>query len=150
MNKLFPFLLILILASCGQSQTKTAENELPEMDRRTQIRLEQYTVQGRTLYTKHCVQCHQANGEGLASLYPPLKNADYLLENLPRAACIIKNGMVQSITVNGKSYNQMMPGLTQLTPLEVAEIVTYITNSWGNAKGLTEVKEVEKWLQECE
>ena len=120
------------------------------MDRRTKVRLEQYTVQGMSLYTKHCAQCHQSNGEGLAALYPPLKNADYLLEDLPRAACTIKNGLVKSIKVNGVTYNQMMPGLTQLTPLEVAEILTYITNSWGNAKGLTEVKEVEKWLQECE
>jgi mono/diheme cytochrome c family protein len=150
MNKILPFIAIIIIASCGQSQSNTSENKLPEMDRRTKVRLEQYTVQGMTLYTKHCSQCHQANGEGLASLYPPLKNADYLLENLPRAACTIKNGLVKSITVNGVPYNQMMPGLTQLTPLEVAEILTYITNSWGNAKGLTEVKDAEKWLQECE
>ena len=149
MNKLI-FLLAIVLASCGQSQSSSSENKLPEMDRRTKVRLEQYSVQGMSLYTKHCQQCHQANGEGLAALYPPLKNADYLLEDLPRAACIIKNGLVQSIKVNDVSYNQMMPGVTQLTPLEVAEIITYITNSWGNAKGLTEVKDVEKWLQECE
>jgi mono/diheme cytochrome c family protein len=151
MNKFFPFFFIVLLAACGQSQpTDTQADQLPEMDRRTKIRFDQYKVQGMTLYTKHCSQCHQASGEGLASLYPPLKQADYLLEDLPRAACIIINGQVQAITVNGKTYNQMMPGVQNLTPLEVAEIMTYITNSWGNAKGLIEVKEVEKWLQACE
>jgi len=150
MNKLFPFFLIVLLAACGQSQPKDAEAQLPKMDRRTQIRFDQYKVQGMALYTKHCAQCHQATGEGLASLYPPLKQADYLLEDLPRAACIIINGQVQTIKVNGKTYNQMMPGVQNLTPLEVAEILTYVTNSWGNAKGLIEVKEVEKWLTNCE
>lgn len=151
MNKLFPFFFIVFLAACGQSQSNTNQTEqLPKMDRRTQIRFDQYKVHGMALYTKHCAQCHQATGEGLASLYPPLKQADYLLADLPRAACIMVNGQVQTIKVNGKTYNQMMPGIQNLTPLEVAEILTYVTNSWGNAKGLIEVKEVEKWLQACE
>jgi len=120
------------------------------MDRQATIKLEQYIVQGKGLYTKHCSACHQDSGKGLASLYPPLKESDYLLENLPRAACIIRNGLVENITVNGKSYSQMMPGLAQLTPLEIAEILTYITNSWGNSTGISGVKDVDRWLKNCD
>ena len=150
MNKFLLLLAITVLASCGPNQSKENKPEPPKMNRQTKIRMDQYMVKGVKLYDQHCSACHQDNGEGLASLYPPLKEADYLLEDLPRAACIIQNGLVESIKVNGKAYSQMMPGLQQLTPLEVAEILTYITNSWGNQAGLTGVRDVEKWLKECE
>ena len=75
--------------------------------------------------------------------------SDYLLEDLPRAACIIKHGQAKEIVVNGVSYNQMMPA-NPISNLEIAEVLTYITNAWGNDKGLTGVKEVDKWLKDCE
>ena len=150
MNKFLLLLAVAVLISCGPSQSKEGKQESPKMDRQTKIRMDQYMVKGVKLYAQYCSACHQDNGEGLASLYPPLKEADYLLEDLPRAACVIKNGLVEGITVNGKSYNQMMPGLQQLTPLEIAEILSYVTNSWGNQAGLLGVREVEKWIKECE
>lgn len=150
MNKFLLLLGVAVLISCGPSQSKEGKPEPLKMDRQTKIRMNQYMVKGVKLYTQHCSACHQDSGEGLASLYPPLKDSDYLLEDLPRAACVIKNGLVESIKVNGKPYNQMMPGVPRLTPLEVAEILTYITNSWGNQVGLTGVREVEKWLKDCE
>lgn len=152
MNKIIWIALIgMVTVSCGQSgKQKNDDSEQPEMDRRTEIRLKQYKVEGMKLYQTYCANCHQANGEGMANLYPPLKNADYLLEDLPRAACIIQNGQQAEIMVNGKKYNQMMPGFSQLTPLEVAEILTYITNAWGNEKGISGVKDVTRWLEDCE
>lgn len=146
MSRLVILSLVSVLMSCGFNKPK---EESWQMTRQARIRLEQYVVQGKGLFTKHCSACHQDSGEGLASLYPPLKQSDYLLEDIPRAACIIKNGLVESIKVNGKPYSQMMPGLAHLTPLEIAEILTYITNSWGNEAGISGVKDVEKWLTSC-
>ena len=148
MNRVFCVSMIALIVSCGQSKSDSKDS--PKLDRQATIKLEQYIVQGKRLYTKHCSACHQDSGKGLASLYPPLKESDYLLENLPRAACIIRNGLVENITVNGKSYSQMMPGLAQLTPLEIAEILTYITNSWGNSTGISGVKDVDRWLKNCD
>lgn len=149
MNKLIALFIVIGLASCGGSGEKKAAADDQEPDRRENLRFNQYKVKGMQLYQQHCVACHQPNGEGLAALYPPLKNSDYLLEDLARAACVIKNGQVEQIVVNGQTYSQMMPPV-EVSPLEIAEIITYITNEWGNEKGLTGVKEVEKWLQECE
>lgn len=152
MNKLAILLTVFVLAACGGKTEKSAEESTQnvEMDRKDKLRLKQYVVKGGELYNTYCSACHQATGEGLASLYPPLKQSDFLLEDLARAACIIKNGQTGSITVNGETYNSMMPGLGQLTDLEIAEIVTYISNSWGNEKGLSGVKEVTGWLEKCE
>ena len=83
-------------------------------------------------------------------MYPPLAGADYLLDSIPRAACIIKYGQHKEIVVNGVTYSQKMTGFSQLTNLEIAEVITFITNSWGNEGGYQNVKEVDKWLQNCE
>lgn len=147
-------LLILFLTACGggsNPQDATSETEgQSENDRRNQLRLNQYTVKGKELYTTFCSACHQLNGEGLAAQFPPLKGADYLLEDLARAACGIRNGQSGSIVVNGVEYNSVMPALPNLTDLEVAQIITYITNDWGNSEGLSDVNTVSEWLANCE
>ena len=142
------FSLTALLFACGgsSSESKSATGETSQRD---EIRLKQYKVEGAKIYNTYCTNCHQQDGKGLASLYPPLAQSDYLMEDLKRAACIIKNGQAAEIVVNGESYNSMMPG-NPITNLEIAEVLTYITNEWGNEAGLTGVKEVDKWLEECE
>lgn len=146
LNNFIPTLIILLVFSCG---SKTNNKEAATLDR-DEIRLKQYRVKGSQIYKQICANCHQQDGTGLAGLFPPLAKADYLTGDLERAACIIKNGMIGEIVVNGTRYNQMMPANKQLTPLEVAEVLTFITNAWGNDKGLTSVKEVERWLANCD
>lgn len=147
-NKFTIGLLAIILFACGGGK-KNQEEEKSELSSRDEIRLKQYQVQGAKIYSTYCANCHQQDGKGLASLYPPLAGSDYLLENLPRAACIIKNGQSKEIVVNGETYNQMMPG-NPITNIEVAEVLTYIGNAWGNETGLIGVKDVDKWIEECE
>ncbi|MEO1097143.1 MAG: cytochrome c, partial [Bacteroidota bacterium] len=63
--------------------------------------------------------------------------------------CNIRNGLNGPITVNGIEYNQAMSANYNLTPLEIAEITTYMYNSWGRSDGLISVLEVEKYLKNC-
>ncbi|MEM9337296.1 MAG: cytochrome c [Bacteroidota bacterium] len=147
LSKLALLATVLFITSCG-GETKSEKGAV-ELNSREKIRLRQYQVQGAKVYTTYCANCHQQDGSGLAALYPPLAGADYLLENLPRAACIIKHGQAKEIVVNGVTYNQMMPG-NPISNLEIAEVLTYITNAWGNEKGLIGVKDVDKWIKECE
>ncbi len=140
--------LLLSIISCGGSNNEQ-DKDGKKLDRRTEIRLMQYKVEGKKLYQLHCANCHQENGEGLARLYPRLAGSDYLLNDLPRAACIIKYGQSDTITVNGVEFNQVMPGVPTLTPIEVAEILTYVSNSWGNEAGISSTRDVSKWLDDC-
>lgn len=63
--------------------------------------------------------------------------------------CLIRNGISGEIKVNGAVYNQPMPGVATLTDLEVAEIATYIYNTWTHKRGLIEVTAVSPILSEC-
>ncbi|MEQ9402992.1 MAG: cytochrome c [Cyclobacteriaceae bacterium] len=148
-NRLFGVLFLGMLVACGGSNKGEKKEGNQPADSRTGIRLKQYKVQGSKVYNTYCSNCHQQDGKGLAALYPPLSGSDYLLENLPRAACIIKHGQFKEIEVNGVKYNQMMPS-NPITNLEIAEVLTYIGNTWGNEAGLIGVKDVDKWMEECE
>ncbi|HMP98610.1 MAG TPA: cytochrome c [Cyclobacteriaceae bacterium] len=106
-------------------------------------------VQGEKLYKTHCSACHQVDGSGLGLIYPPLNTSDYMEENFEQVICLIKNGIKGEIVVNGKNYNMEMPGLPQLTDLEIAEISTYIYNSWSHARGPVSPQEVNKILDGC-
>jgi cytochrome c551 len=109
----------------------------------------QYYNQGEALYLKHCSNCHQKNGTGLGRIYPPLEKSDYMNNNFTDVICLIRYGKKEPLMVNGKDFNQAMPGILTLTDLEIAEISTYIYNSWGNQKGIIEVREVSVILQTC-
>jgi mono/diheme cytochrome c family protein len=63
--------------------------------------------------------------------------------------CLIRYGKKGELIVNGKNYNQPMPSFPALSDIEIAEITTYIYNSWGNEEGLFEVKKVSEILKQC-
>ena len=88
---------------------------------------------GKQVYARTCLACHQANGEGIAEAFPPLANSDYLNVDVNRAIDIVLNGKSGKIVVNGKEYNSVMTKQV-LTDEEVANVLTYVYNSWGNNK----------------
>jgi cytochrome c551 len=113
-------------------------------------KFDQYFVQGEKLYTANCSNCHQANGKGLGLLYPPLDVSDYMDKHFEETLCLMKYGVSGELTVNGKVFNKPMPGVRELTDLEIAEIATYIYNIGDHSRGLILVTDVEKVMRECD
>jgi cytochrome c551 len=113
------------------------------------VKFKQYFLKGEQLYVQHCSNCHQKNGAGLARLYPPLDSSDYMNINASNVLCLIKNGKSGDMIVNGINFNQPMPAFPQLTDIEIAQVATYIYNSWSNQKGIIEIKDVTSALSEC-
>lgn len=134
----FLIVAIVIHYSCSSG----GKNQSPKF--------QQYYVQGEELYKKYCVNCHQADGTGLGKLYPPLNKSDFMDDHFNEVVCIVKYGKKGTLTVNGVEYNMEMKGNPQLTELEVAEIVTYIYNSWSRERGLADVTEVTQILSQCD
>lgn len=103
--------------------------------------------QGKMVYDDFCITCHMGNGEGLLGTFPPLAKSDFLMKNRAKSIHAIKYGLQGEITVNGTKYNGVMANLG-LTDEEVADVMNYITNSWGNKndKLVTEkeVSEIKK------
>lgn len=89
------------------------------------------------------------DGKGLRGLIPPLANADYLKNNPSQIACIIRNGMTGKIQVNGKEYEQAMQAIPQLSDFEIANVINYINQAWGNDYGFRTIQEVRTSLENC-
>jgi mono/diheme cytochrome c family protein len=109
--------------------------------------LDESVKRGSDIYQDFCITCHMGNGEGLAGTFPPLAKSDYLMNNRAKSIKSIKYGLQDEITVNGQKYNSLMAS-QGLTDDEVADVMNYITNSWGNKndKMVTEkeVSEIKK------
>ena len=93
--------------------------------------LQESMQRGKDLYADFCITCHMENGEGVPQVFPPLAKSDYLMENLEASIRGVKYGQSGEIVVNGITYNNMMMPLG-LTDEEVADVMNYILNSWGN------------------
>lgn len=132
------FGILFLTAGCT---SKTGSDSSPKF--------KQYYVQGEQLYLRHCSNCHQENGTGLGLLYPPLDTSDYMQKNLEDVVCLIRNGKQGDLVVNGKTYNQKMPAVP-ITDLEIAEITTYIYNTWSHRRGMVDVKLVSDILKSCD
>ena len=129
--------LLLLTAAC----TSRSGDSSPKYN--------QYYVAGEQLYIQHCSNCHQENGRGLGLLYPPLDTSDYMQKHLKDVVCLIKNRKQRVLMVNGKSFNGKMPPLA-ISDLEIAQITTYIYNTWSHQRGLVDVKFVSKVLASCD
>jgi cytochrome c551 len=112
------------------------------------MKFKQYYLKGEALYVRNCSNCHQKDGSGLAMLIPPLDTSDFIMHK-HKVICLMKHGMTGELLVNGKSYNQPMPGFRALSEIELAQISTYISNTWSNQYGITEINEVTEALKTC-
>lgn len=97
-------------------------------------KLEASIERGSEIYADFCVTCHMENGEGVAYTFPPLANSDYLLQNREESIKGVKYGRQGELIVNGITYNNAMTPLG-LEDEEVADVMNYILNSWGNSSG---------------
>lgn len=87
-------------------------------------------MRGQMLYVDFCVRCHLPDGTGETGLIPPLANADFL-QDIQATVQSIKYGIHGPITVNGVIYNNTMAPMG-LENDEIADVINYILNSWGN------------------
>lgn len=132
----------LIFVFCGIMLFQSCVNE-------ESINYQRYYVNGKGLYENHCQNCHGANGQGLGALYPPLTDTTYLIQNKNKLACIIRNGQNKSITINNVSFQGQMPANGTLADIDVAQLIVYITNSFGNEQGFYDATEVYTDLKNC-
>ncbi|MFT6054216.1 MAG: nitrite reductase (NO-forming) [Roseivirga sp.] len=86
---------------------------------------------GKGIYQGLCMACHLNEGQGIASVFPPIAKSDYLMADLDRSIKIMLEGQQGEIIVNGKKYNGVMPA-PGLDDKDIADVLNYVRNSWGN------------------
>ena len=93
-------------------------------------------AEGKKNYMLICIACHQATGMGLPAVFPPLTNSPYVAGSADRLAAIILKGNAGPFVMDGKPFNQIMPGQEAvLTDAKIAAVMTFVRASFGNAAG---------------
>ncbi len=87
---------------------------------------------GQAVYSRTCIACHQPTGMGIPPVFPPLAGSEWIAKSSSIAVRNITNGMQGPVTVKGMTYNSMMPPVAGLTDKDIADVVTYVNNSFGN------------------
>jgi len=125
--------VLLMSTSCNDSTKKEKEQIKIGQNRVTQPQtsLEKSINRGAVVYKEFCNQCHRPKGKGVGRSFPPLAGSDYLMENRTESIKGVKYGQKGELVVNGKIYNGVMPPMG-LSNKEVADVMNYIMNSWGN------------------
>jgi len=129
------FVVLLISMDACQSQDE--------------IKKAQFFTNGKSLYTTHCGNCHGEQGEGLGNLYPPLTDTAFIRNKRAALPCIVKYGLHEKLTINERFFDTAMPGNGTLSPQEIAYILTYVGNSFGNELGLVHTEEITNSLTTC-
>lgn len=128
-----PVAIVLLIVAC-----QSEEN----------IEFKRYYSSGALVYQAHCQNCHGNNGEGLSALIPPLTDSLYLKSNKNQLACYIQSGLKGQIIVKGKKFDDAMPA-SDLSPVQIAQVLTYIGNSFGNKLNTINEQFVQKNLVNC-
>ncbi len=127
--------ILLLCFSCNSKAKKrssySAEHVTITND--PQDQLKESMERGGLVYTDFCMQCHMANGQGVPGTFPPLMNSNWLQNKRTKSIHAVKYGQKGEITVNGETYNGVMVPMG-LTDQEIADVMNYIMNRWGNTQ----------------
>ncbi|EHQ29137.1 c-type cytochrome [Mucilaginibacter paludis] len=98
---------------------------------------------GQRVYLQYCLSCHQMDGGGVPNMNPPLVKTTYVLGDKVRLIKIVLNGFAQNVDIDGQSYSNTMPPQNMLKDQEIADVLTYVRNSFTNKASAVKVAEVK-------
>jgi mono/diheme cytochrome c family protein len=98
---------------------------------------------GKKVYDTYCLVCHQQDGSGVPKMNPPLTKTTYVLGDKTKLVQILLKGMKEEVEINGEFYENVMAAHDYLTDQEIADVTTFIRNSFGNKASIITVAEVK-------
>lgn len=111
----------------------------------TQPELKASLERGKEVYVKRCMACHQSDGGGVPRLNPPLEGASGVTSNDKlRLVRIVIKGMTDRVELDGEYYSNNMSANPDLTDTQIADVLTYIRNNWGNKASAVTAAEVKE------
>jgi mono/diheme cytochrome c family protein len=108
-----------------------------------QTPLQASMTRGKQVYLQVCLACHQADAGGVQGMNPPLIKTTYVLGAKTPLIKIVLNGMTGPVTINGDDFHNVMAPHSDLTDQQIADVLTYIRNSFGNKASAVTVAQVK-------
>jgi len=124
--KLLPLLFMGLFIACNQNPYK----------------------QGARLYDLYCSNCHMEDGQGMEGLYPPLAHPIFE-EYRAKFACIVNQGISDTLVLDGNEFVFPMPGNKELNNVEISNIYNFIVHKWHPHLEAVSAKAVKLDLERC-
>jgi mono/diheme cytochrome c family protein len=99
-------------------------------------------LRGKAVFEKTCITCHQKDGGGVMNLNPALIKTRYVLGDKARLINIVLKGLNKEIEIEGDTYTNPMPAQSNLTDQQIADVLSYVRNSFTNKASVVTPPEV--------
>ncbi len=123
----------------GYNQVAVARAQ--DQDKEAEI-VDEDMLAGKEVYDAYCMACHMTNGKGAPGMNPPLVDTEWVLGDKERLIKVILNGLSDPVEIKGEIYQNIMAPHAFLTDQQIADVLTYIRNSWGNKASEVTAEEV--------
>lgn len=140
MNKLFQILIFLFATTAVHAQTKTAAPKTTGT--KSSSNLAASMERGKAVYAANCLACHQASGGGVPSLNPTLKKTKWVTGPKTDLIQWVLKGGKGHVEIDGESFHNAMPSQAKLSDDQIADVLTYVRNSFGNKNSAVTPAEV--------
>jgi len=136
---LLALVVVLLLAGCSHLEVEPINSLPAESDGPSAPNYE-----GEALYVVSCASCHQIHGQGMEGVGPPLAGSKWVNGNEVLLTKIVLHGVRGPITVRGKEYNLEMPAMGFFSDQQIAGLLTYLRQEWGNQAPMVAIETVAK------
>lgn len=136
-----PFLLLISILIATGLQAQTKKHKVPA--KQSAASLKASIAAGNAIFTENCVACHQADGMGIPNMNPPLAKTTFVLGDKTKLIKIILNGFSDDVEINGQRYANTMASHDFLKDQEIADLLTYVRNSFGNKASAVTMAQVK-------
>ncbi len=136
------FRSLLLMAFCFLTINSYAQKHKKIAAKKPAASLSASVAAGQKVYMQYCVSCHQVDGGGVQHMNPPLIKTTYVLGDKSKIIKIVLHGFSEDVDINGDSYSNTMPSFDMLKDQEIADVLTYVRNSFTNKASAVKVSEV--------
>jgi len=135
-KNLVRFMFTFILVLCNARMVNS-------FNQKDTSRYSSQASEGKDIYVKHCLTCHQSDGSGVPNMFPPIRESDWVNGDKMKLINVLLFGLQGDIDVNGESFSQVMPKQDSLTDVQIAKLLTYLRQNFGNKADSIQPAEVK-------
>lgn len=141
MRRIMAALLLMGVSGMVMGQQKSAANKPGATPGAGSVTAS--IARGKVIYQNICLACHQADGSGVPRMNPPLIKTSFVLGDKTKLITIVLKGLNDDVEIEGEYYSNPMPPQSQLKDQEIADVLTFVRNSFGNKASAVKPGEVK-------
>lgn len=135
-------MILMVITMAGAKLSAQTKGKKPAI-KKAQIVTEAVMANGKKIYGQYCLACHMADGGGVPNMNPPLSKTSYVVGDKTRLINVILNGLATGEEIDGETYTNVMPAHNFLKDQEIADVLSFVRNSFGNKAGNITAAEVK-------